>query len=46
MTFDPNLTVVYRTPLQISAMQLVTQLDFKSCLASCPELPKLPETSA
>ena len=34
-----DVVVAYRRPLQISAMQLVAQLDFKSCLASCPELP-------
>ena len=33
----------YRRPPQISAIRLIAKLDFKSYLASCPELP---ETSA
>ena len=37
----------YRRPPQISAIhdQVVAQLDFKPYVASCPELPKLPEIS-
>ena len=39
------LLVLYRRPPQISAFQIVAQLDFKRYLASCPELPKFPEIS-
>ena len=37
--------MAYLRPPQISAIQMVAQIDFKPYLASCPELPTLPEIS-